>query len=105
MRKNDKSFEPVHTAPDGSMMGKRGAVRNNSGLPVDHSGPGLGRANNSTNSQPKAGGLPTRYFFSQPKSGQGSGDGVPGGGEAVRSSSLVIQRITAHVALTSHVLR
>src|SRR6266705_2772445 len=72
--------------------GKRGAVRNNSGLPVDHSGPGLGRANNSSDSQPKAGGLPTRYFFSQPKSGQGSGDGVPGSGEAVGSSSLDLDK-------------
>ncbi len=68
-------------------MGKRNAVRINSGLPVHQSGPGLGRANNSINSQPKAGGLPSN--LSQPKTGQGSGDRVPGGGEAAVPSSLV----------------
>jgi len=68
-------------------MGKRSAVRNESGLPVDHSGPGLGRANTFTDSQPKTGGLPAN-INAQHKSGQGSGDGVPGGGEAAVTSSL-----------------
>ena len=53
--------------------GKRGAVRNNSGLPVHQSGPGLGRANNFSNSRPNAGGLPTPSPLSQPKTGRGLG--------------------------------
>jgi hypothetical protein len=71
-------------------MGKRGAVRINSGLPVYQSGPGLGRANNSTDSQPKAGGLPSNLFFTspQPKTGRGSGGRAPSGGEAAVPSSL-----------------
>lgn len=74
------------------MMGKRGAVGNNSGEPVDHSGPGLGRPT----TPPTAGRTPeacpqfslsttSNPFPSQSKSGQGSGDGVPGGGEAAES--------------------
>jgi hypothetical protein len=68
-----------------SVMGKRSAVRNNSGLPVDHSGPGLGVGPTpplTTGRKPEA--CPP----SQHKSGQGSGDGVPGGGEAAVLSSL-----------------
>lgn len=72
-------------------MGKRGAVRNNAGLPVDHSGPGLGVGPTTT---PTAGRKPEAcppllsVPPSQTKSGQGSGDGVPGGGEAATPSSL-----------------
>jgi hypothetical protein len=66
--------------------GERGTVRNNSGLPVHQSGPGLGRANSSINGQPKTGGLPTNPF-SQPKTGQGLGQS-PSGGEAAVPSSL-----------------
>ena len=66
-------------------MGKRGAVRNNSGQPVDHSGPGLGVGPTTPLT---AGRKPEACPPSQPKSGQGFGDGVPGGGEAVGSSSL-----------------
>ena len=70
---------------NGDYMGKRNAVRNNSGLPVHQSGPGLGRANNSTNSQPKAGGLPAN-ISSQPKTGRGLGQSPSGGAAAVPSS-------------------
>jgi hypothetical protein len=50
----------------------------NSGQPVDHSGPGLSRANNSGDSRSKTGGLPSS---SQPKSGPGGGaqGGAPNG--------------------------
>src|SRR5215471_10400277 len=68
--------------------GKRSAVRNDSGLPVDHSGPGLGVG---PTTPPIAGRKPEACppsFPSQHKSGQGSGDGVPGGGEAAVGSSL-----------------
>jgi|SRR5580704_1874406 hypothetical protein len=72
-------------------MGKRGAVRNNSGLPVDHSGPGLGvgpttpaTAGRKLEACPPLFPVPP----SQTKSGQGSGDGVPGGGAAATPSSL-----------------
>jgi hypothetical protein len=71
-------------------MGKWGAVRNNSGLPVHQSGPGLGRANNSTNSQPKAGGLPSNLGFntSQPKTGRESEGGALSGSAAeIRSGA------------------
>jgi len=72
-------------------MGKRGAVGINSGDPVDHSGPGLGRPT----TPPTAGRQPEAcpplcqsathcLSLSQPKSGQGSGDGVPSGGEAAK---------------------
>ena len=77
---------------DGSVMGKRGAARNNSGVPVDHSGPGLGvgpttpaTAGRKPEACPPALDLP---LSSQSKSGQGSGDRVPGGGEAAVVSSL-----------------
>jgi len=69
-------------------MGKRGAVRNNSGLPVDHSGPGL---EVGPTTPPTAGRKPEACPPSLPfqhKSGQGSGDGVPGGGGAAVGSSL-----------------
>jgi hypothetical protein len=71
--------------------GKRGAVRiANSGLPVDHSGPGLGVG---PTTPPTAGRKPeacppTFLSPSQQKSGQGSGGEVPGGGEAAVPSSL-----------------
>jgi hypothetical protein len=73
--------------------GKRGAVRNNSGLPVHQSGPGLGRANNSSDSQPKTGGLPSN-LFSQPKTGReleggalvGRGAPVPSSLDPIRSN-------------------
>ena len=94
MEHEHQSFESLTRAEQvwptsevGSVMGKRSAVRNESGLPVDHSGPGLGRANTFTDSQPKTGGLPAN-INAQHKSGQGSGDGVPGGGEAAVTSSL-----------------
>jgi hypothetical protein len=70
-------------------MGERGAVRNDSGLPVDHSGPGLGVG---PTTPPTAGRKPEACpptFPSQSKSGQGSGDGVTGGGAAAVPSSLV----------------
>jgi hypothetical protein len=82
-------------------MGKRDAARNNSGEPVDHSGPGLGVG---PTSPPTVGrkpaacppigfgggsgvgsgvgvdlGVDVGGNISQHKSGQGSGDGVPGG--------------------------
>ncbi len=71
-------------------MGKRGAVRSNSGVPVDHSGPGLGVGPTTpptTGRKPEAC-PPTSFSPSQHKSGQGSGDGVPGGGEAAVVSFL-----------------
>jgi len=72
------------------MMGKRGAVRNNSGSPVDHSGPGLGRPTTPPTTGRKPEACPPLSFVSpaQTKSGQGSGDRVPGGGEAATPSSL-----------------
>ena len=85
-----RRFGPVRDASQttfpsttGPTMGKRSAVRVNSGLPVYQSGPGLGRANNSTNNQPKAGGLPAN-FISQPKTGRGLGQS-PSGGESRRA--------------------
>ena len=83
-------------------MGKRGAVRNNSGAPVDHSGPGLGVGPTTpatAGRKPEA--CPPLFSVppSQTKSGQGSGDGVPGGGEAATPSSLdtlQINRNTTH---------
>src|SRR5438128_2313102 len=72
-------------------MGKRDAVRNNSGQPVTHSGPGLGLGPTI----PNTAGLnpaacpPNSDTSSQPKSGQGFGDGVPVGGKAAVPSSLV----------------
>ncbi len=72
-----------------NQMGKRGAVRDNSGLPVHQSGPGLGRANNSIDVQPKAGGLPA--LSSQPKTGRGLGPGPSGGEAAVPSPFNQIQ--------------
>jgi len=93
--------------------GKRDAVRNNSGKPVDHSGPGLGvgptnpptagRKPEACPSDSEVGfgvgvgvdagvgvGVGSDLAFSQHKSGQGSGDGVPGGANeesAVRSAA------------------
>jgi len=72
-------------------MGKRGAVRNNSGVPVDHSGPGLGVGPTTpatAGRMPEA--CPSPVFSSsQHKSGQGSGDGVPGGGEAAGRATFL----------------
>ena len=66
---------------DCSYTGKRAAVRNNSGEPVDHSGPGLrvGPTNPATADR-KSEACPPGFdsLVSQHKSGQGSGDGVPG---------------------------
>src|SRR5438309_1542627 len=64
-------------------QGKRGAVRNKSGLPVDHSGPGLGVGPTTpptAGRKPEA--CPPSFPLSQSKSGRGSGGGTPGGGEA-----------------------
>ena len=78
-----------------SNTGKRGAVRINSGLPVDNSGPGLGVGPTTpatAGRKPKAcpPSLASEPFYpSQHKSCQGSGDRVPGGGEAAVGSSLV----------------
>ncbi len=71
-------------------MGKRGAVRNNSGEPVDHSGPGLGRPTTPPTAGRKPEACPPVFSSHPPqtKSGQGSGDRVPGGGEAATPSSL-----------------
>ncbi len=69
----------------GKCAGKRNAVRNDSGLPVDHSGPGLGVGPTTPLT---SGRKPEACPASQPKSGQGAGDRVPGGGEAARVSSL-----------------
>jgi hypothetical protein len=68
------------------MTGKRSAVRiTNSGEPVDHSGPGLrvGPTNPATADR-KSEACPPGFdsLLSQQKSGQGSGDGVPGGASA-----------------------
>lgn len=78
-------------------MGKRGAVRNESGLPVDNSGPGLGVG---PTTPPTAGRKPEAcpptstdsqvLPLSQHKSCQGSGDGVPGGGEAAEGFSSLV---------------
>lgn len=84
-------------------MGKRGAVRNNSGEPVDHSGPGLGVGPTTpatTGRKPEA--CPPRVLdvdfvvdsrvdvgvgvggaISQHKSGPGSGGGTPSGANDV----------------------
>jgi hypothetical protein len=71
-------------------MGKRGAVRVNSGQPVDHSGPelGVGPTTPATAGRKPEACPPDSKISSQHKSGQGSGDGVPGGGEAAVPSSL-----------------
>ena len=72
-------------------MGKRGAVRNNSGLPVDHSGPGLGVGPTTpptAGRKPEACPPPLPLPPSQPKTGRGSGGGTPGGGEAAVVSAL-----------------
>jgi len=70
-------------------MGKRGAVGHNSGEPVDHSGPGLGRPTTPPTAGRKPEACPPSFLPSQSKSGQGSGDGVPGSGEAAgRFTSL-----------------
>src|SRR5262249_20726598 len=68
--------------------GKRGAVQHNSGPPVDHSGPGLevGPTTPATAGRKPEACPPSSPF--QHKSGQGSGDRVPGGGEAAVVSSL-----------------
>jgi len=61
-------------------MGKRGAVRNNSGLPVDHSGPGLGVG---PTTPPTAGrkleACPPPFFFSPSQSKSGPEVQEPGG--------------------------
>jgi hypothetical protein len=59
--------------------GKRGAVRNNSGEPVDHSGPDLGVGPTTpatAGRKPEA--CPPISDISQDKSGRGSGGGTPG---------------------------
>src|SRR4029077_11003737 len=73
-----------------SVTGKRNAVRNKSGQPVDHSGPGL----EVRPTIPNTAGLnpaacpPILTLSLQPKSGQGFGDRVPVGGNAAAPSSL-----------------
>ena len=60
-------------------MGERGAVRNaNSGEPVDHSGPdlGVGPGTPETSGR-KLEACPSVSYFSQGKSGRGSGGGAP----------------------------
>ena len=72
----------------GSAIGKRGAVRNNSGQPVDHSGPELGVG---PTTPPTAGRKPEACPpnpYSQRKSGRGSGGSTPSGGAAAVPSSL-----------------
>jgi hypothetical protein len=57
----------------GSLMGKRSAVRTNSGLPVDHSGPGLGvgpTPSATAGRKPEA--CPPDFGISQHKSGRES---------------------------------
>ena len=73
-------------------MGKRGEVRNNSGLPVDHSGPGLGVGPTTPATAGRKPEACPPNSTSQHKSGQGSGDGVPGGGEAAVVSSLDLNK-------------
>jgi hypothetical protein len=70
--------------------GERSAVRNNSGLPVRQSGPGLGRPTppSTAGRKPEACTLSPPLPPSQPKTGQGFGDGVPIGGEAAVPSFL-----------------
>ena len=61
-------------------MGKRSAVRNNSGAPVDHSGPGLGVGPTSSATagrKPEA--CPSDFDISQRKSGQESEGGALSG--------------------------
>jgi hypothetical protein len=70
-------------------VGKRSAVRNNSGLPVHHSGPGLGVGPTTPVTAGRKPEACPPHLSSQPKSGQGSGDRVPGGGAAAVPSSLV----------------
>ena len=63
-------------------MGKRGAVRNNSGLPVDHSGPGLRvRPTTSLTADRKSEACPPDFLFSvsQHKSGRESESGALSG--------------------------
>jgi hypothetical protein len=71
-----------------SAMGKRGEVRKNSGLPVDHSGPGLGVGPTTPSTAGRKPEACPPISPSQHNSGQGSGDGVPGGGAAAVPSSL-----------------
>jgi len=73
-----------------SQMGKRGAVRDNSGLPVRQSGPGLGGPTTPPTAGRKPEACPPALPLppSQSKTGQGAGDGVPHGGEAAARSSL-----------------
>lgn len=57
----------------GSIMGKRGAVRNNSGVPVDHSGPGLGVGPTTPlTAGRKPAACPSEFAISQHKSGRES---------------------------------
>jgi hypothetical protein len=66
-------------------MGKRGAVRNNSGSPVDHSGPGLrvGPTTPATADRKSAACPPDSYLLSQRKSGRESeGGALRGASEA-----------------------
>ena len=93
-RRSGSLLPPGDFLPKGecdSGMGKRGAVRNNSGLPVDHSGPGLGLGPTTpatAGRKPEACPPPSTFSPSQPKTGRGSGGGTPGGGEAAVVSSL-----------------
>jgi hypothetical protein len=71
-------LETNSTTPTGYHMGKRGAVRNNSGEPVDHSGPDLGvgpGAPATSGRNPEA--CPPVLDLSQDKSGRGSGGSAP----------------------------
>jgi hypothetical protein len=71
-----------------NQMGKRGAVRDNSGLPVRQSGPGLGGPTTPSTTGRKPAACPPILPSPQPKTGQRFGDGVPIGGEAAVHSSL-----------------
>jgi hypothetical protein len=68
-------------------MGKRGAVRNNSGLPVDHSGPGLGVGPTTPATAGRKPEACPPHTFSQHKSGRGSGGGARGGAPSAASEA------------------
>jgi len=82
-----------------SDTGKRSAVRNNSGLPVDHSGPGLRVGPTpSLTADRKSAACPPVFAvdFSQHKSGWGSGGEAPSG--ASEASGELRSGATQHVS-------
>jgi hypothetical protein len=86
--------------------GKRGAVRNNSGEPVDHSGPGLrvGPTTSVTADRKSEACPPGSDLLSQHKSGRGSGGGAPSGASVASGElrSAATQQVSSLDLLQTH---